>query len=105
MIKKLSLPFLAFLQTTGLVIYITLVTLFFTVLIPGEDSPNMGFYAPIIMLLVFVMSAVLSAVMILGRAGILFWEKRYKESFTLLAWTVGWGMLYLGAIVLIHLYL
>jgi len=59
---------------------------------PGPAAP---FYAPIIMLLLFIISAVISALLVLGRSGILFWERRYKESFTLLGWTIVWGILYL----------
>jgi Na+(H+)/acetate symporter ActP len=33
--------------------------------------------------------------MFLGRAGVLFWDKKYKEAFTLVGWTVGWSLVYL----------
>lgn len=96
MLKKFSPPFLAFLQTSGLVVYIILVSAFFTLIEPQFKAGTSQFYAPIIMLLVFVMSAVISALLILGRAGVLFWEKKYKQAFTLLGWTIGWGFLYLA---------
>jgi len=99
-LKKQSTPFFAFLQTTGLVIYITLVSLFFSFVTPNF-STSAQLYAPIIMLLLFVISAVISALLVLGRAGILFWEKKYRESFTLIGWTVGWGFLYFALFVLI----
>jgi hypothetical protein len=96
----MSAPFLAFLQTTGLVLYIILVSSFFNfVIIPFVPEPN-PFYIPIIMLLVFVFSAVISSILILGRAGMLFWEKKYRESLTLVSWTVGWGFLYLLLLIL-----
>lgn len=95
MFKRFSLPFIAFLQASGLVIYIILISIFFNYVTPSFNHQIDEFYAPIIMLLVFIISAVISALLVLGRAGFLFWEKRYKESFTLVAYTVGWGIIYL----------
>lgn len=94
MLTNKSPTFLGFLQATGLTIYILLIACFFQFVIPtfGESTPE--FYAPIIMLMLFIMSAVITATLVLGRAGVLFWEKRYKEAFTLLFWTVGWIAVY-----------
>ncbi|KKS61718.1 MAG: hypothetical protein UV28_C0028G0008 [Candidatus Collierbacteria bacterium GW2011_GWE2_42_48] len=94
MLNKFSTPFLAFLQASGLVFYLILISFFFTFVTPLFRNEVAEFYAPIVMLLLFVFSAVISAVMILGRAGVLFWEKRFKESFTLIGWTTGWGLFY-----------
>ena len=99
MLKKPSTPFTAFLQATGLVIYLVLISLFFNSMERSFTGPSTQFYAPIIMLLLFVISAVISGLLILGRAGFLFWEKRYKESFTLIGWTVGWGLLYFALFI------
>lgn len=99
--KKLSAPFLAFLQASGLVSYIILISLFFNFVAPNFSDSSENFYAPMLMLLLFVISAVISGLLVLGRAGMLFWEKKYKESFTLVGWTVGWGILYLLTFVLI----
>lgn len=100
MFKKFSPPFLGFLQTTGLVVYIILIATFFTLVTPAMHSTAEQFYAPIMMLLLFVVSAVISAILVLGRAGVLFWDRKYKEAFTLIGWTVGWGMFYFLLIVL-----
>ena len=67
--------------------------------IPHLNKEEFEFFAPIIMLLLFVNSAVISATLVLGRAGMLFWERQYKEAFTLLAWTVGWGVFYFIGLV------
>lgn len=101
MIKKFSLPFLAFLQMTGLVIYIILLASFFTFVMP-KFNPNIAlseFFAPLIMLLLFILSAVISATLVLGRAAILFWEKKYKESFKLIFWDIVWGFTYFSIFV------
>jgi len=95
MLKNFSVPFLAFLQATGLAVYLILLSFFFNFVTPIFSNKYEQFYAPIIMLLLFVLSAVICASLFLARAGFLFWEKKYKQSFTLLGWTVGWGIFYL----------
>ena len=99
MLKRSSTPFIAFLQATGLVIYLILLSSFFTFVIPNFEKSVAEFYAPIVMLLLFINSAVITASLVLGRAGVLFWDKKYKEAFTLIGWTVGWGILYLVLIL------
>jgi hypothetical protein len=93
--KKLSIQFFAFLQTTGLVIYIVLLSFLFTFIAPNFQNTSTQFYVPIIMLLLFIISAVISGLLVLGRAGFLFWEKQYKKSLTLVGWTIAWAFLYL----------
>lgn len=97
----MSLLFLAFLQTSGLVVYILLIACFFNFVAPnlpiGDDIE--GFFGPLIMLTLFVMSAVISATLILGRAAVLFWEKNYKDAFTLVLWNVAWGFVYLALLI------
>jgi hypothetical protein len=95
MIKRMSLPFIAFLQASGLVTYIVFITTVLTNLSRFFRNGVAEFYAPIIMLLIFVFSAVISASLVLGRAGVLFWDKKYKEAFTLIGWTLGWMAFYL----------
>ena len=94
MLNKRSIQFIAFLQATGLVIYLILISLFFIFITPKFNNSNEQFYAPILMLLLFVISAVISALLFLGKSAVLFWDKKYKESFTLIGWTVGWGVVY-----------
>ncbi len=101
MLSKFSIPFLAFLQASALVTYIILISFFFNFVTPLFQKETTEFYAPIIMLLLFVFSALISGVMILGRAGILFWEKKYKESFILLGWTTVWGLFYFVMMLLL----
>jgi hypothetical protein len=102
-INKFSLPFLAFLQATGLLIYVSLISLF--MLSANQIFGNFpNFFGPIAFLLLFVISATISALLVLGRTGFLFWEKRYKESFSLAFWTLGWLIFYL-ATVFIYLFL
>lgn len=99
-IKNLSLPFLGFLQATGLFIYITLIA---QVLINANKifAPVGSFLGPMAFLLLFVVSAIISGFLVLARAGFLFWEKRYTEAFTLVGWTLVWSVLYLIVVFLI----
>jgi len=99
---KISLPFLAFLQATGLLIYISLVSLIF--LYGNQIFGKMNnYFGPILFLLIFVLSAIISSILVLGRAGFLFWEKRYKEAFPLFFWTIGWISFYLILVFLLIL--
>lgn len=97
-LTKVSLPFLAFLQATALVVYVGLVATIFS---NGEALFGKldNYLGPVLFLLIFIVSAVISATIFLGRAGFLFWEKHYRESFTLLGWTVSWGLFYIIGIL------
>jgi hypothetical protein len=94
MIKIFSTSFLAFLQASALVFYLILVACFFTFVPKHFDNPSNQFFAPIIMLLFFILSAVITATVVLGYPAIYFWEKKYKACFTLLGFTVAWGLFY-----------
>lgn len=99
-ILKLSSPVLALLQATGLIIYISLVTLF----IANADNifgHQTDFLGPMVFLLLFVISAIVCAFIVLARTGILFWEKRYKQAFTLLGWTLTWSIIYFALALLL----
>ncbi len=99
MFKRSSTPFVAFLQATCLVLYLLLLSFFFNFVIPQFDKTATEFYAPIIMLLLFIVSAVISATLVLGRAGMLFFEKKYKDAFTTLGWTILWALFYFVLII------
>lgn len=90
----MSKPLLGFLQASGLVGYIVLISTFLNNIPKIFNNGSWEIMAPIMMLLLFVISAVISALLVLGRAGVLFWEKKYSDAFTLVAWTIGWGILY-----------
>jgi hypothetical protein len=91
---KLSLPKLGFVMALAEVIYVILVVslLFFGVpFIDGEMEARIPEIAgPIVMLLVFVTSAAISAVLVFGYPAYLAMEKRWKDAVTLALWTIGW---------------
>lgn len=94
MFNKVSLPFLGFLQASGLSIYIISISFLLNSFSMIFGQKEEKFIGPIIMLLLFTFSAVLSASIVLGRSAYLFWEKKYKQSFTLIGWTLGWQLVY-----------
>lgn len=102
-LEKFSLPFLAFLQATGVLVYVSLISL---LVFNGNKifGPVGGFLGPVAFLLLFIVSAMITGSLSLARAGFLFWEKKYKDSFTLTGWTLGWCVFYL-LLILLSLYL
>jgi len=88
--KKFSLSFIAFLQALGLVVYCSLVGLFIW---QGENifGPPYTFLGPAMFLVLFVASALISALLILGYPFLLFWEKKeLVKALKLVVFTIGW---------------
>ena len=52
------------------------------------------FVAPVLFLLIFITSAVISGLIVLWTPGYLFWERNYKKSIDILAWTVSFSIMY-----------
>jgi hypothetical protein len=94
--KKHTVPFIGFIQATLLFLYIFGVNIFLVSLGQKFDNEVGSLYGPMLFLLLFIISAVISATIVLGRAGVLFWEKKYKEAFTILGWTIFWAVFYFG---------
>jgi len=95
----MSKPFLGFLQASGLVGYVILISMFFKYIPKKLDDGSSEFLAPIIMLLLFVISAVMSSSIVLGSSAVLFWERKYSDAFSLVAWTVGWEIFYFALLI------
>ena len=93
--KKFSLSFIAFLQALGLVAYCSLVGYFMW---QGETifGPPYFFLGPAMFLVLFVASALISALLILGYPFILFWEKKeLVKALKLVVFTIGWLLLFI----------
>jgi hypothetical protein len=88
--KKLSIPFIGFLQAVGLVLYCSLVSLVFAN--GNQWFGNIGnSVGPMAMLLIFVVSALICALIALSYPIMLFWDhKNTKAALKLVAFTAGW---------------
>ena len=87
---RLSLSFIAFLQAVGLIIYCSLIGLLFW---QGNQwfGPVQGFLGPVLFLVLFVASALISALLVLGYPFILFWEKKKTgKALRLVLYTTAW---------------
>ena len=88
--KKLSLGFIAFLQALGVIIYCCLVGLLFW---RGNKwfghVPN--FLGPLLFLVLFSASVLISGLLTFGYPIILFWEKKQRtKALKLVIYTTGW---------------
>lgn len=101
--KKYSLPFIAFFQALGLVIYCGLVGLLFW---RGERwfGPMLSYWGPVFFLVLFVASALISALIVLGHPFILFWEKKQTiEALKLVVYTIAWLIFFILLIILVFI--
>jgi len=92
--KKLSLPFIAFLQAFGLVLYCSLAGLLFW---QGNTwfGPMNNPLGPVLMLSLLVVSVLICALIAGGYPFLLFWNKKNtKEALTIVAYTAGWLLLF-----------
>ncbi|HUV42752.1 MAG TPA: hypothetical protein VMY36_02480 [Patescibacteria group bacterium] len=101
--KDFSLPFVAFFQALGLLFYCSLVGLLFW---RGEKlfGPISYYWGPLFFLVLFIVSALICALIAFGYAFILFWErKQTMEAFKLIIFMTAWLALFTFLIVLILL--
>jgi hypothetical protein len=100
-VKKLSLPFIAFLQATGLTLYCGLIGLLMWKgnNMFGKMNNSLG---PTLFLAVFVFSAIICALIALGYPFIIFWDqKNTKKALKLVGFTAGWLLLFVVLIMLL----
>ncbi len=94
--KKLPLSLIALIQTLGLAAYITTIGLFIWNAEHLIGKMN-NFFGPVLFLTIFVLSAIICALITLSYPVILFWDqKKTKEAIKLVIYTASW----LGAITL-----
>jgi hypothetical protein len=97
MSRKLFL--VSFFQALGVTAYCGLVALLFW---RGESwfGKLTGFLGPVFFLVLFVTSALISALIVLGYPIVLFWvKKKTAEAIRLVAYTTGWLILFVLIIV------
>lgn len=103
MFKNASIPFVGFLQATALLAYVLLVVSFINLVESGTNDADNEIYAGVTMIMLFVISAVVSGGIVLGRAGQLFAQKKQAEAYRLVGWTVGWMLVYFLVFVTVFL--
>ncbi len=94
-----------FLDAIGAAVYIGLVS---WLLSKGEQwfggKPD-NFFMPVFMILLFVISATVTSLLVLGKPAMMYHDGQKKEAFALLGWTIGWLVLcVIAAGVLITVY-
>lgn len=88
---------ISFLNSSGTLVYVGAVSWF----IANGDKifgKMSGYLAPVAFLLLFVISAAITGILILGKPALLFYEGSQKEAIRLLLLTLAWLALYLGII-------
>src|SRR3989344_7418387 len=70
--------------------YIFCIAVFFNLGVEKMFKNVPEFFAPIIMLLLFVLSAPVMAILVLGRPVLLYSDSKKKEALTMLFYTLGW---------------
>ena len=89
----------SFLNALGTVAYITLVALIMSSLQKfASDKPD-SFFAPVLFLTLFVLSAAITAGLVLGKPLSMFLSNEKKEAVILFAYTLAW--LFVAVIILL----
>ena len=103
--KKFSLGFIAFLQALGLVVYCGLVGLIFW---KGNTwfGPMNTFWGPVMVLVLFIVSALICGLIGLGYPFLLFWEKKQPHTaiklvFYITAWLILFVLVFLLVFALV----
>lgn len=100
-LKGKSLSFVGFLQATGVAVYCILIGL---LVINGErlfGTPSIAL-GPALFLVLFVLSALIVALLTLAYPIMLFWDdKKTKEALKLVGYTVVWLIVYLFLLLLV----
>jgi hypothetical protein len=94
-----NLILIGFAQAAGVFAYVGLVALFMfnAQKIFGKVDTIV---APILMLMLFVFSAAVTGLMVLGRPGYLYSQGQKKEGITLLVYTLGFILLFICGIII-----
>lgn len=103
--KNISNFLKSFLSAVGVVVYVLGIGLLLSngerIFGTGEDT----FIIPVFMLLLFVISALITGLLVLGRPIHLYLSGSKKEAFTLLFFTIGWLAFFLVLVVIMLMFL
>jgi hypothetical protein len=102
--KKKEIIMWSFVNSVGVLVYVALVA---TIIQNGEKifGEMKNFAGPIAFLLLFVFSALVTGLLVLGRPVYLFLDGFKKESVKMLLYTVGWMFLVMVLVLVINIVL
>ena len=95
--KRSEIASASFLNAAGVFVYVVFVAL---LLSNGERifGPGKSFVIPVFMMLLLVVSATITAALVLGRPVLLYVNGHKKEAVTLFFATLGWLVVFLAAV-------
>lgn len=100
---KYNPKIIALAQAVGLTVYVMLIALFFQGLQRWfglqKDNPIL---APMIFLLVFIISALISGSIMLAYPGMLFFKGKKKTALKIVLMSIGWLIVFLIAIIILY---
>lgn len=99
--KKLSLPFIGFLQALGLTAYCGMVGV---VMWKGNTwfGQMNGYFGPVLILSILVVSVIICALITAGYPFLVFWNKKNtKEALSIVAYTAGWLLFFVAVVMLL----
>jgi hypothetical protein len=102
--KKKEIIMWSFINSVGVLVYVALVA---TIIQNGEKifGKMKNFAGPIAFLLLFVFSALVTGLLVLGRPVYLFLDGSKKEAVKMLLYTVGWMFLIMVLVLVINIVL
>ncbi len=95
--SKLKIALYSFLHAAGVIAYITMLALLFSVWAPDRRP----FIGPLVMLTTFVISATVTGGLVLARPITLYLDKQKKDAFAFLISTIIWLVACVGIIILV----
>ncbi len=93
---KIKFPHWALINAAATYLYILLVGWFMSN-VEHMFDPKPSFWAPVAFLLLFVFSATMTGLLVLGRPIYIYLNGQKKEAWHLLFWTIGW--IFVGGVI------
>lgn len=93
----------SFLNALGTVVYITLIALGLTSLQKFVGNKPDSFFAPVLVLTLFVLSAGVTASLVLGKPVLMYLSNEKNEAIKLFTYTLGWLLIAVIILLLINL--
>lgn len=99
--KKIDIPFIALIQTFGVIIYCTLIAGLFRIIAEISPEEPAGFLGSILILSLLVFSAAITGSLVFGYPAYLALTKRIKEALSVLAHTFLFGLVVIVVVLFV----